>query len=146
MQTYGQWQFRADAAATAAAYTRAPQGDPERCGCSFCRNFIANRDTVLPSEFRSFLMSLGIDPSKAGEVYHEGRLGPGRHCYGGWFHFVGFLDTHGDFAPVEYENGFIACMAQRTAPGLAALDGLPLVQVEFRTQSVPWVISDEEPL
>jgi hypothetical protein len=146
MSAYGLWQYRVDEARTAESYARASQGDAERCGCSFCRNFIAARDVALPREFWEFLVRLGIDPLKDGEVYHEGRLAPGNHCYGGWYHFVGELTETGDFPPVKYPNGFIAYMCRKSAPHLVSLDGLPVVQIEFRAQNVPWVISDEEPM
>jgi hypothetical protein len=91
------------------------------------------------------LSSLGIDPQKEGEVYHLGRKSRGRHSYGGWFHFVGSLETTGDFAPVRFSPGFITWMCRAGAPHLSVLDGLPLVQVEFAADDVPWVIKDKEP-
>ena len=145
MPSFGQWQYTVDVAATTEAYARAPHGDAQRCRCSTCRNFISIRDTVLPNEFRNFLLSLGIDPLKEGEVYHTGRRAPTSHFYGGWYHFVGSLDATGDFAPVRYTDHFISYMCRRSAPCLPALDGLKLVQLEFVVENVPWVIDEEEP-
>lgn len=145
MLSFGQWRYTVDRDATEAAYSRATQGDAQRCGCSHCRNFVAVRDLALPRQFRDLLVTLGIDASKEGEVYHEGRLGPGKHCYGGWYHFVGKRLSAGDFAPIEYPGGDIAYMSTAGAPHLSSFDGLPLVQVEFRLQNVPWAIAEEEP-
>jgi len=122
------------------------EGTAVRCGCSGCRNFIAVREQVLPREFVSLLQKLGIDSAKDGVVYTEGAAAPGAHFYGGWYHFVGTLEVAGDFAPVEFSGGFISYMCKKSAPCLPELDGLDLVQLEFRATNVPWVIPDEEPL
>ncbi len=78
-------------------------------------------------------------------MYTEGAAGPGAHFYGGWYHFVGELEVTGDFPPVEYAGGFISYMCHKSAPCPPELDGLRLVQLEFRAQNVPWVVADEEP-
>jgi hypothetical protein len=50
------------------------------------------RARAFPAEFLSLLDQLGIDPCKDAEVYRNARLAPGRHDYGGWYHFIGTLD------------------------------------------------------
>ena len=145
MSAFGQWQYSVDREATVAAYARAEHGDAVRCGCNGCRNFVAARSQVFPPDFLALLYSLGIDPSKEGEVYTEGRKALGSHNYGGWFHFVGELSVTGDFAYVPFSNGLLASMSRRSAPGLPELDGMPLVQLEFRVEDVPWVLAEEEP-
>ena len=145
MPSFGQWQYSSDPATTREAYAQAKCGYTGRCTCDYCKNFVAVRDRVFPREFADLLSDLGIDASKDGEVYHEGKLAPNAHCYGGWFHFVGSLDETGDFAPVQYPGGFIAYMCKRSAPSLPELDGLPLVQLEFRMEGVPWAIAITEP-
>ena len=145
MPTFGEWLYTFDRDATVAAYARAPHGDAARCGCTYCMNFIAVRDVALPEDFRHFLQELGIDPKKEGEVYHDGRKEQGAHFYGGWYHFVGSLETTGDFAPVRFSGGLIAYMCRSYAPNLPAFDGLPLVQLEFRAENVPWVLVEIEP-
>jgi hypothetical protein len=102
------------------------------------------RGRVFPTKFVSFLEALGIDPQKDGEVYRNGRLAPGRHDYGGWFHFVGSLDRTGDFAPVDFEGGFTAWLQSRNAPALPALKDLALVQLEFHAANVPWGLDEPE--
>jgi hypothetical protein len=145
MPAFGQWQYSVDRDATVAAYERVAHGDAVRCGCNGCRNFVAARSQVFPAEFLALLNSLGIDPTKEGEVYTEGRKAPGSHYYGGWFHFVGDLPITGDFAFVPFSNCLLVSMGKKSAPGLPELDGLPLVQLEFRAENVPWVLSEEEP-
>ena len=126
------------------AYARADGGGADACTCNGCRNFVKVRDRVFPTKFVSFLESLGIDPHKDGEVYHNCRLAPSRHDYGGWFHFVGSLDRTGDFVPVDFDGGFTAWLQKRSAPGLPALENLKLVQLEFHATNVAWALSESE--
>jgi hypothetical protein len=99
---------------------------------------------VYPAEFLRFLELLGIDHRKDGEVYHNARLAPGQHDYGGWFHFVGSLDTTGDFPVVTMGDGFTAWLRPKAAPELPSLKGLPLVELEFHATKVPWVLDEAE--
>jgi hypothetical protein len=144
MPALGEWQYSVDREATIAAYARASHGDAVRCGCNGCRNFIAARTQVFPPDFIALLDSLGIDPTKEGEVYTEGRKGPGSHYYGGWFHFVGELSRSGDFSRVPFAGNLLVSLGKRSAPGLPELDGLSLVQLEFRAENVPWLLDEEE--
>ena len=57
-----------DSVRTRAAYAAMKNGSAERCGCLYCRNFLAQRSTVYPEGFRILLDQLGIDPEKEGEV------------------------------------------------------------------------------
>ena len=90
------------------------------------------------------LESLGIDPSKDSEIYHTCRMSPGKHLYGGWFHFVGTLEVTGDFAPVEMAGGFTAWMGRGASQCLEEFKGLPLVQVELSATGVPWCLDELE--
>ncbi len=110
-----------------------------------CRNYVLVRDRVLPSSFVSFLRGVGVNPIKEAEAYHLTAAAPREHQYGGWFHFVGNLTKTGDLPVVEFAPGFKVWLCRSEAPHLPALDGLPLVQVEFLAQSVPWVTEDPEP-
>jgi hypothetical protein len=91
------------------------------------------------------LESVGIDSRKDGEVYHNGEIEPGKHHYGGWFHFVGLLERTGDFSMVELEPGFKVSLCRKHAPELSGLKGLALVQVEFQAEGVPWVLDEASP-
>src|SRR5262249_51225748 len=88
----GDQVIRYDREQTRKAYSAMRGGDAEaeRCGCSYCLNFAAQRATVYPENFRGLLDQLGIDPEKEGEVYECGPVGPLR-AYGGWFYFAGEL-------------------------------------------------------
>jgi hypothetical protein len=138
---FGEWEFTCDRSATLAAHARAAAGGADTCACDGCRNFVLVRDRVYPPSFVSFLVSVGVDPDKDGEAYHTGEISPGHHHYGGWFHFVGSLEKTGDFAEVEMGPGFKVALCRRSAPGLATLKDLPLVQIEFQAERVPWTLS-----
>jgi len=144
MASFGKWRYTCDRAATAEVYGRASLGYSSQCTCNGCRNFVAARAEAFPPALLSLLTTLGIDPAKDGEVYHNGRLSPGKHHYGGWFHFIGTLDESGDFPPVELGAGFTVHLCQKSAPSLPELKGLPLVQLEFIASSVPWRLNEPE--
>jgi hypothetical protein len=99
---------------------------------------------VFALAFLSLQATLGIDPATDGEVYHNGRLAPGKHHYGGWFHFVGTLDETGDFPPVKFGQDLAVMLCQKSAPGFPELRDLPLVQLEFVASAVPWRLSEPE--
>lgn len=144
MGSLGQWRYTCDRAATAEVYAGASLGYSSQCTCNGCRNFVAARTEVFPPAFLSLLTALGIDAAKDGEVYHNGRLSPGKHHYGGWFHFIGTLDESGDFPPVELGTGFTVHLCHKSAPSLNELKGLPLVQLEFIASAVPWRLNEPE--
>ena len=141
---FGEWQYTCDRAATIEAYAEATDAGADNCTCNGCRNWVEVRDRVFPVEFLALLESLGIDPRKDGEVYHNARLGPGQHDYGGWFHFIGSLDHTGDFPVADFGGGFSAWMQRKSAPELFALKGQQLVQLEFHATQVPWGLSEPE--
>jgi hypothetical protein len=99
---------------------------------------------VFPKAFLEFLASVGVDPLKDAEIYHNARLSPGHHDYGGWFHFVGRLKVDDDFGAVDFGAGFTAWLCKASAPGLNTFKGLPVVQLEFHSEAVPWVLSEPE--
>lgn len=73
----GKWEFTCNRQATIQAYARAQAGGTATCSCVWCRNFVLVRDGVYPDAFLALLESLGIDPKKDGEVYHNGEIEPG---------------------------------------------------------------------
>jgi hypothetical protein len=145
MSTFGKWAYTCDRSATAEAYSQVSAGGVDTCTCNGCRNFVLVRDDVFPAAFVELLQSLGIDPHKDGEIYHNGRLAPGRHDYAGWFHFIGSLDRTGDYPVVELGHGFTAWLCTGSAPGIPPLKGRPLVQLEFHSTNVPWRLAETEP-
>jgi|SRR5579864_6172558 len=144
MPSFGKWKYSIDREATIVAYREADRGGVDRCDCVWCRNFRVARAQVFPAEFHALLDQLGIDPKKDGEVYHNGQLAPGRHDYAGWYHFIGTLDETGDFPEVGFGTGFNAWMCQASAPRLPSLKGLPVVQLEFHCEFVPWLLNEPE--
>lgn len=144
MARFGQWKFTADREATAKAYAAAPMGRSETCDCSGCRNFRMARSQMFPAGFLGLLDDLGIDPQKASEIVHYGRLEDGLHYYGGWYHFVGHLEETGDFAPVEFGPGFNAFMLRARAPRLSTFRGSEVVQLEFDCKVVPWLLDEPD--
>lgn len=145
MATFGEWEYSCDVEGTERAYAQAGRSGAELCGCETCLNYLAVRDQLLPHRFLAFLKSLGINQDKEAEAYYIGADAPGRHHYGGWFHFVGELHKTGDFPMVELAPGFKTWLCRAHAPSLKALDGLPLVQIEFVAENVPWLIAELEP-
>jgi hypothetical protein len=144
MHEFGEWRYTVDREATRTAYTREPAGGAATCTCNGCRNFVAARDRILPPQLVAFLESLGIDPTKDAEAYHCGRVAPGRHHYGGWYHFVGTLDVTGDLARIEFSEGFFAWMSTARAPRIASLQSASVVELAFSTDRAPWVLNEPE--
>jgi hypothetical protein len=140
----GKWQYTCDREATAAAYRLAEGGYTQLCTCNGCRNFVAVRFEAFPQSFIALLESLGIDPVKDGEVYHTCRMSPGKHLYGGWYHFVGALNETGDFPMVQYSDDFDVSLCRKSAPSLPALQEMELVQLEFVARAVPWGLNEAE--
>jgi len=134
-----------DRDATIRAYAQAERGGADRCTCNGCRNFRLARMRVFPPEFLELLDRLGIDPRKDGEVYRNARLAPGRHNYGGWFHFIGTLDApDSDSGLVKFGDDFSAYICRATAPRLPSLNQHPVVQLEFNADAVPWLLDEPE--
>lgn len=103
------------------------------------------RGEVFPARFLALLDKLGIDPGKDAEVYHNARLAPGRHDYGGWYHFVGTLDQNEEVTPVDLGGNFTVWMGHdASAPRLPSLKGMQVVQVDFHSDAVPWRLDEPE--
>lgn len=146
MPSLGRWKYSVNASATLRAYARACRGGVDGCGCATCRNFRLARARVFPAEFIALLSQLGVDPHKDAEVYHNARVASGRHDYGGWYHFVGTLNETGDFGPIDFGAGFTVWMCPASAPRLPSFKDVPVVQLEFRAQHVPWLLDEPEPI
>jgi hypothetical protein len=91
----GDQTVKFDREKTRASYLAIPTGDTERCGCSSCLNFAANRKSAYPQKFLLLLDQLGINPEKEGEAYECGPDGNST-IYGGWFYLVGELVVAGE--------------------------------------------------
>jgi hypothetical protein len=143
MSDLDEWKYHADRDATILAYGRTERGGADTCDCAGCRNFRAARADCFPAEFIALFGQLGIDPRKDAEVYHNARIAPGRHDYGGWYHFIGTLDETGG-PPVKLGPDFSVRMCPASAPRLPSLDGKQAVQLEFHAEAVPWLLDEPE--
>ena len=155
VKTVGRWQIEFDPAATASCYKEIVAN--WYCDCAPCRNFLALGDKVFPRFALNLFEQLGVDVWKPAEVYHNAREENGLHNYGGWFHFVGRVESGADalrqvgnepcsgvfeLEPVgeNFKFGFSNCL------GLVPkqFDKKAIVQLEFITQ-VEWTIAEPEP-
>jgi hypothetical protein len=136
----GDQTIRFDREQTRRAYAALTTGDAERCGCSSCLNFAAQRPAAYPESFRLLLDQLGIDPEKEGEVYEcgpEDQL----YVYGGWFYFVGEFVEPGERATTGLGSSFHFWFGDaKRLPKAQADFGEKVLSVEFVTR-VPWVTS-----
>lgn len=143
MATLGDWTYSVDRDATNAAYKAVEHCGCETCECAYCRNFRLARAQVYPDSFLALLNELGIDPLKDGEVYQNYRVSPGCHDYGGWFHFVGTLQQ--DNPQVDLDDSLSVHICNSSAPRLASLEKLAVVELTFHASAVPWLLSEQEP-
>jgi hypothetical protein len=147
------WRLQSDPEATRTAFSNRPLGSPESCGCSDCQNFAAARDRAYPSEVLAIFEQLGIDSHKESQIWHYCREGSGFHHYGGFFHFVGIIESGTDAKRIvnghvtfdleligdDFEFGFTSNAA--LVPKSFA--GAQVVQLEFQTK-IPWVLDIPE--
>ncbi len=138
---FGDQLIRFDRAMKQKAYAGITTDGAAECGCSYCRNFIAQRASVNPQSFLALLDQLGIDPTKEGEVYECGPTQDGRRLYGGWLFFTGQVlepgQNHVQQDGMEYwVNG------DKRLPVPNGDFGHDLLALEFTT-SIPWVLSEE---
>ncbi|MDP9350410.1 MAG: hypothetical protein M3P51_02550 [Chloroflexota bacterium] len=148
---FGQWVLLYDAEATRRAYSAVTSGAPEECGSADCRNFAAARGSIYTAEVLDILDRLGVDHRKEAEIYYDGPIGGGRHAYGDWFHFVGFIEdgedacAPGGMLRLEHcDDSFQIGFSRSLALVPDAFPGGPLVQLEFQAR-VPWVLDLPEP-
>ena len=100
----GDQEIRHDRDRTQLVYSGIEKGDADECGCIYCRNFAAQRESAYPESFKRLLDQLGIDPAKEGEVYEAGPAEGGRFTYGGWFYFVGeMIEAGRSFLDVAHQ-------------------------------------------
>jgi hypothetical protein len=133
--------IRYDRDRTRKAYATMKSASAERCGCSPCRNFIVQRSTVYPENFRLLLDQLGIDPEKESEVYECGPKGS-LIGYEGWFYLAGELIEPGE-RMADAGSGFqYYFRGAKRLPTLEADFGENVLAVEFLTE-LPWIISED---
>ncbi len=154
------WTLKYDQEATRNAFSHVKGGSPESCGCADCLNFAAARDRAYASDALKIFEMLGIDSHKESEIWHTHRDESGLHHYGGFFHFVGTIESGTDAIQsvngVWPKPGFIGTYDLKSigddfrfgftshvvlVPKL--FTGRPVTQLEFQTK-VPWLIDIRE--
>ena len=137
----GNWIINADVERTRETYATIKKGGCVKCGCSYCRNYIASLSNVLPAEVMEFFVESGIDPKKDAEVYEMGEVSSGVRSYGGEYYLWGEIVSKPKEETI-INNNFTFCF---TKPS-------PLAQEVFRNEGalcflfnaeVPWVLPDE---
>ncbi len=146
-----QWQLEVDPLATARAHAARESGDPETCGCLYCRNFVSARQVAYPAEFVQLLSELGVPPNRESEVFQYAEVEPGLHLYGGWFHFVGSVSAGPDAQPGGPSGGAMTLTHINDRFSLGFTKHAEMVpksflapevtQIEF-TAKVPWLLSE----
>lgn len=136
----GDQVIRYDREATAAIYRTIERGGPERCGCLFCRNFIAQRQLVYPPSFTALLNTLGIEGNKEIEVFECGPMSDGCHFYGGWMYFVGEIVSWGEQTVSAPDAHEFAYFFTTVGPRAAAFRDAKL-GIEF-TAHVKWILPE----
>ena len=116
----GKVSMKVDASETRAIYRSIDKGGAEKCGCAYCRNFLAQIPDCFPREVNEFFESCGIDPFKDAEVYEMGAAEDGKNLYGGEYYFI--CDDPPAVYADELTNGFEFTIALPS----------PLTQEEFR--------------
>ena len=151
--TIGRWVLRYDPETTRSAFGLISTGSPESCGCGDCVNFVAARERAYPSQALAIFDRLGIDRCKESEIWHTHRDEAGLHHYGGFFHFVGVIESGKDAMQMvngrgtydletigdEFEFGF----SSEAALVPKSFAGAQVVQLEFQAK-IPWVLNMPE--
>ena len=150
----GRWKLRCDAEATREAFSGVLIGSPESCGCTECLNFAAVREVVYPPEVLAIFDRVGIDPRKESEIWHTHRDESGLHHYGGFFHFVGSIESGKDakrmvngvgiFELESIGENFKYGFTSDAALTPESFVGKEVARLEFQTKAA-WVLDAKEP-
>ncbi|WP_422659958.1 hypothetical protein ACK8P5_05410 [Paenibacillus sp. EC2-1] len=131
------------------AYHQITQG----CDCIYCKNYVIATE-LLPNAVKVFYQSLGIDPTKEGEVSEYCKNEDGSHLYGGFYHVKGriisgpdcWIKTSEKVSHLETNNLVeISGIKFGFTHGVSLLlDGFPnpAVQLEFEG-NIPWVLEEK---
>jgi hypothetical protein len=135
--TYRDWLFDCDVEATRRAYETISAGGVETCICSGCKNFLVQRESVLPEEIKQLFEKLGVNYQRDAETYHVTRLPSGLHQYGGWFHFIGHIKKEA-IGPVKLTRFTIDFLPGNDLAA-EAFENYPLIQIEIMAE-IPWAL------
>ena len=133
----GDQAIRYDRNRTQHIYNGLKRGGADECGCMYCRNFAAQRDSAYPDPFKRLLDELGIDPAKEAEVYEIGPIEGGRFTYGGWLCFIGEMIEAGEG---NTRLGGFEYWFTTKVPDAPAFHGGSMLAVQFLT-TIDWVLA-----
>ena len=146
---YRDWELAVDKELTQKTYAAVIGSGSDTCGCNDCKNYVAYREQVFPTEIRALFMELGIDYRKEVETFRYEILTNGLHHIAGWFHFKGRVLAGPDYREPLPGGGHTLHLTSITADfsiGFAEGSSLTyfedkagLVQVEFEA-NIPWVL------
>lgn len=142
------WMFEVDTALTEQTYQNVSGGGADTCGCNYCKNYVAYRDKVFPTEIIDLFTELGIDYRKEVEATTWELLPNALHHIGGWFHFKGQVVAGKDYRVPLPSGGHrldLTPITDHFSIGFSEGNDLSffedkagLVQVEFEA-TIPWV-------
>ncbi len=146
---YKDWTFEVDDELTRQTYMGVPGSGADTCSCNYCKNYVAYRDNVFPTEIIDLFSRLGVDYRKEVEITTWEIRSNGLHHIGGWFHFKGRVVTGKDYRVPLGSDGHtfdLTPVTDNFSIGFAEGNDLTffddktgLVQAEFDT-NIPWVI------
>ena len=143
------WTFEVDKTLTEQTYRSISGSGADTCTCSDCKNYVAYRDNVFPTDIIQLFGDLGVEFKKEVELTTWEILPNGLHHIGGWFHFKGHVLSGKDYRVSLPSGGHTFDLTKVTdnfSIGFAESNDLTffedktgLVQIEFDT-TIPWVI------
>ena len=148
----GDWILEVDVERTKDFY-QAYHQITEGCDCLSCKNFVT-AIKLIPKPVLDFFRSLGIDPTKEGEVSEYYEKKDSMHLYGGFFHIVGELISGPDcWVETSVEVSHLATNNMIEINdfkfgftyGVSSLPDefpKPTVQLEFEG-TIPWMLKEE---
>ncbi len=136
---------------TKSTYAQVTSSGADTCLCNDCKNYVAYRDNVFPSEVLHLFNELGIDYRKEVEITAWEKRPNGLYHIGGWFHFKGkILAGAGYRIPGSNGDGFtihLTKIGDNFSIGFDEANDLThfeektgLIQIEFAT-NIPWVMN-----
>lgn len=149
--TYKDWILTVDRKATQAMYAGLGSSSSEDCGCTDCKNYIANRPNIFPVEVKELFARLGIDYFKESEIWRVYKADY-LHVYNVYFHFKGTLEGSDCLVSVQ-DGGFTSLLIpvdERVSIGFSLDNSMScfddnrnLVQIEFAVK-LPWLLDKAE--
>ena len=148
----GPWKLEVDAEGTKKIYQTVKHTSPADCNCQTCRNFLATGEKAFPVQFLILLQRLGIEASKAAEVYAAATLTNKHVLYGVWFHCIGHIQAGPQNATAdenvsqwpwhEIAEGLQVVVDTKRALAFPEFGDTPLVRIEFQVE-LPWILSEK---